>query len=78
MHVVFVKKQEIPMAEIDPLVGTVGNDNFVVSGGDPFHGKDVSAEGRQLVEETLNVIWGYRKARETRFRVWLQSIDMTC
>jgi Ca2+-binding RTX toxin-like protein len=36
------------VAQIDPLVGRAGKDNFVVSG-DPFNGVDVSADGRQVV-----------------------------
>ena len=38
------------MTQINPLVGTNGNDNFVVSG-DPFKGIDVSAAGRQVVNQ---------------------------
>lgn len=38
------------MAQISPLTGTSGKDNFVVSG-DPFNGVDVSASGRQVVNQ---------------------------
>jgi Ca2+-binding RTX toxin-like protein len=38
------------MAQITPLTGTSGQNNFVVSG-DPFNGIDVSADGRQVVNQ---------------------------
>ncbi|MEA5467220.1 calcium-binding protein [Leptothoe sp. PORK10 BA2] len=38
------------MAQISPLTGVSGQDNFVVSG-DPFNGVDVSADGRQVVNQ---------------------------
>ncbi|NJL48875.1 MAG: hypothetical protein HC929_17155 [Leptolyngbyaceae cyanobacterium SM2_5_2] len=38
------------MAQINPLIGTSGSDNFVVSS-DPFNGVDVSAPGRQVVNQ---------------------------
>ncbi len=38
------------MAQINPLIGTSGPDNFIVNG-DPFNGVDVSAPGRQVVNQ---------------------------
>jgi len=38
------------MAQINPLNGTSGSDNFIVNG-DPFNGVDVSAPGRQVVNQ---------------------------
>lgn len=38
------------MAQINPLAGTFARDNFIVNGS-PFNGVDVSADGRQVVNQ---------------------------
>ena len=50
MRIYQADKEGNIIVQISLLIGNPGNDNFIVSG-DPFNGVDVSAEGRQVVNQ---------------------------